>query len=656
MRNEEENNININEINNINRRSLFQSVIAEANPIVIQLIEFGYNPIYSRRVFHYLHPEDLEEALNYMSVDNGIIQHHFLQNNRNMTDQLCYICNENKENHLGQNFINNNESNNNNIEVVINNNNNNININNISEINNNGSDMLGNLDIKNSDISINKSKNANIESQKSSSVNELNTNEINLSFKLKENLNKNENNDINKENEKSECEICGDKYIINFSNKLEKCGHSFCDSCWFDFLSVKINENKLSSIKCLDYNCEEKLNDEFIINLLNKDNNLIKKYKRYKLELEIINNPNKKLCPYPNCDSYLELKEKRNKDVKCLNNHNYCFICLKKPHGKLSCDKDNIDKDIKEYAKNNFIKKCPKCSIITEKNAGCNHITCTKCGYQWCWLCNEKYTENHFKEGKCKGFQFFQPKNDYDIKLIMEGKINSNELSNSQIQFDMPHFEDEDNDFPRRRIRPHHLRDVNVNFPRIRIDENERINREYSNISIKAKIFIIIFYIFFGHIFLIFLLVKENFHYFRIKLFLFSIYVIFNISFFFQLLLINIIMFFLILIIYGFKKFIIGVVLNNYIKNFILVINYLLIGSFIVTFYFWKEKTKNIRKSNVEKIITSLTFFSCSFMTLIILLPQHIILNIIYIFILLLKNGNFRELNSGIEETFGVRF
>ena len=81
MRNEEENNININEINNINRRSLFQSVIAEANPIVIQLIEFGYNPIYSRRVFHYLHPEDLEEALNYMSVDNGIIQHHFLQNN-----------------------------------------------------------------------------------------------------------------------------------------------------------------------------------------------------------------------------------------------------------------------------------------------------------------------------------------------------------------------------------------------------------------------------------------------------------------------------------------------------------------------------------------------------------------------------------------------
>ena len=98
----ESNVVNINnEINNnINRRSLFQSTIAESNPIVLQLIEFGYNPIYSRRVFHYLHPEDLEEALNYMSVENNIIQHRFVQNNRNVSDELCYICSEKKENHL----------------------------------------------------------------------------------------------------------------------------------------------------------------------------------------------------------------------------------------------------------------------------------------------------------------------------------------------------------------------------------------------------------------------------------------------------------------------------------------------------------------------------------------------------------------------------
>ena len=91
---------------------------------------------------------------------------------------------------------------------------------------------------------------------------------------------------------------------------------------------------------------------------------------------------------------------------------------------------------MEEYAKNNFVKKCPKCSIITEKNNGCNHITCTKCGYQWCWLCNEEYNANHFLGGKCKGFQYFQPKSEYEIKLMMEGKINYDELSENQRQFD----------------------------------------------------------------------------------------------------------------------------------------------------------------------------------------------------------------------------
>ena len=91
-----------------------------------------------------------------------------------------------------------------------------------------------------------------------------------------------------------------------------------------------------------------------------------------------MNSPNKKLCPFPNCNSYLELKDKNNKYVKCLNNHEFCFSCLNKPHGEISCN-IVINKSLKEYAKNVLIKKYPKCGIITEKFTGCNHITCSKC-------------------------------------------------------------------------------------------------------------------------------------------------------------------------------------------------------------------------------------------------------------------------------------
>ena len=42
-------------------------------------------------------------------------------------------------------------------------------------------------------------------------------------------------------------------------------------------ISIKIEENKLSFIKCLNYECQEKLSDEFIINLLKSNKKLIKK-------------------------------------------------------------------------------------------------------------------------------------------------------------------------------------------------------------------------------------------------------------------------------------------------------------------------------------------------------------------------------------------
>ena len=105
-----ENKININnEINNENK-----SQNNELDPIVIQLIEFGYNKIYSTRVFHFFHPVDVEEALDYMAINNGIIQHRFVKNNRNNNNKLCYICGEDEKNHLKELNVNNsiNDSNN----------------------------------------------------------------------------------------------------------------------------------------------------------------------------------------------------------------------------------------------------------------------------------------------------------------------------------------------------------------------------------------------------------------------------------------------------------------------------------------------------------------------------------------------------------------
>ena len=368
--------------NNLTNNNISIYLDSEINPIVDQLIEIGYNSLYSKRLVAYYQPLNIDEALNYFLKENDIIQHFFIEDRNIINDKLCFLCGEKKQNHLG--YIPDNS-------IIIE--------------DNNRNNILSN------DILIN----------------DLILEDNNINKKLIKNTKKNTEISIKEET----CGICSNKFIENDGNKLKNCGHSFCNDCWYNFLSIKIEENKLTFIKCLNYECQEKLSDEFIINLLKSNQPLIDKFKKYKLELEIINDPKKKFCPYPDCNSYAVLKD--NKYVKCLNNHMFCFICLEKPHAKKPCS-EMIEKSIQVFSKNHFLKKCPHCGIITEKVSGCNHITCSKCNYQWCWLCNGQYNPEHFRQGKCKGFQFFRPKNENDIELAFKGEI---ELNESQRQQDL---------------------------------------------------------------------------------------------------------------------------------------------------------------------------------------------------------------------------
>ena len=43
-------------------------------------------------------------------------------------------------------------------------------------------------------------------------------------------------------------------------------------------------------------------------------------------------------------------------------------------------------------------------------------MTCVSCKYQWCWLCEGEYTYEHYKSGKCEGFQFVRADNIKEAK------------------------------------------------------------------------------------------------------------------------------------------------------------------------------------------------------------------------------------------------
>ena len=416
--------------NNINI-SMNHSNDSIIRPIIKQLIDFGFNPVYSRRIFFYYHPQNVEDALDYLSLENGIIQHNFVQDRINNENITCYLCGESKDIHLNSN-INNSINTNINIDKS----NTFVNDNNSENKENDENDKniinASNIEDKKDNFENNNEKVVD-KILENSIENKSNENKINFNSNNSFGFNLNDTFELLKKKKmRIECKACLEMFCRNDKNTLKSCKHSFCNDCWYNYLSIKIQENKLASIKCLDYECQEKPDDIFIFNILYSNPKLIEKYKKFKIQLEIINDPNKKLCPFPNCDSYLELKNEKDKYVKCLNNHEFCYICLNKPHGNMPCI--NMSTSLVEYEKKNFVKKCPKCSIITEKFEGCNHITCSKCNHQWCWLCNGDYDPEHYYQGKCKGFQFFRPKDEEDIKLAFEGKI---ELRESQIQEDL---------------------------------------------------------------------------------------------------------------------------------------------------------------------------------------------------------------------------
>ena len=188
-----------------NITNIKESQIEIDNPILFQLIEFGIEPKYSKRIFQYFHPQNIDEALDYLETKNGVVQHGFI-NDRNKMNKNCYLCGEARELHI---------------------------------------------------INLKYEKNSN-------------QIDINLSHKNNNNLPVESENINLKEIPKKLCEICSEDFISNDENTVKNCKHSFCNDCWYDFLSIKIKENKLTSIffKCLKYECQEKIFDKFVLNLL----------------------------------------------------------------------------------------------------------------------------------------------------------------------------------------------------------------------------------------------------------------------------------------------------------------------------------------------------------------------------------------------------
>ena len=243
------------------------------------------------------------------------------------------------------------------------------------------------------------------------------------------------------------CELCDENLDSKNIFKHLKCEKSYCINCWLNFIDEKV-KNRILDIKCITEDCGE-LEKDFIEEIIKNDNKLYNKYHLFKKRISILNNKNYIPCPIPDCEGYAIKKDQKQYNfenpnyMKCINNHIFCNKCKTIAHGDKDCSENN-DKD-KQQNINIYLskiedketKQCPNCNILISRNQGCNHMTCSNCGYQFCWLCLGKYTPNHYEIGRCAGqafpipegtipfFERFQEKRFYILAYIRRVKIRS---------------------------------------------------------------------------------------------------------------------------------------------------------------------------------------------------------------------------------------
>lgn len=215
------------------------------------------------------------------------------------------------------------------------------------------------------------------------------------------------------------CSICYDDLEMGDDKKLAMpCGHEFCMDCWHDFCVNAIQEEGPSCVltTCPQSGCGEVLTE---VEVAKAAPEFLQKFQTYQIRSYVECNTLTRWCPGKGCEqiacaanaSAAELEGNVAHCNKCMTN--FCIMCGEEPHSPCGC-KDLAkwnEKCRNESETANWIlantKSCPKCCSRIEKNQGCNHMTCQRCKYEFCWICMGDWNDHGSNTGgyyKCNKY------------------------------------------------------------------------------------------------------------------------------------------------------------------------------------------------------------------------------------------------------------
>lgn len=104
-------------------------------------------------------------------------------------------------------------------------------------------------------------------------------------------------------------------------------------------------------------------------------------------------NKNLKWCPRPDCGLVVRRPGCCRNQAQCECGELVCFKCGGSWHTGRCQYEGGLA--FKAWQAMNPTVRCPGCRIPLTKNGGCNHMKCTRCYTDWCWLCRMKTPQTY---------------------------------------------------------------------------------------------------------------------------------------------------------------------------------------------------------------------------------------------------------------------
>ncbi|KAH9947647.1 hypothetical protein B0H21DRAFT_708269 [Amylocystis lapponica] len=236
------------------------------------------------------------------------------------------------------------------------------------------------------------------------------------------------------------CEICLTS-IKGARCILLSCSHVFCRCCLEDFWKLCITEGDVGRVGCPDPRCVKdgrEANEEEVRRVVTEEE--VRRWKWLREKRAIEKDPFIIHCPMSFCQRPIPKPqnieegsgwERLRTCPGC--EYSFCAYCKCTWHGStVDCPisatesyfleymalaegsperdameqrfgRENMRKLVAKFEEEQankswlqwFTTACPKCQVHVEKNLGCNHMTCKRCGENFCYRCGDRLRPGH---------------------------------------------------------------------------------------------------------------------------------------------------------------------------------------------------------------------------------------------------------------------